>query len=153
MFIYYSLHRQTLASTISCGGNILMNIGPTKDGIIAPIFQERLKQIGSWLKVNGEAVYSSVPWRSQNDTLTPHIWYTSKKSAVYVFIQSWPKDDVLSLGSPVPMGPDSKASLLGWSAPLEWKRDDKVVDITLPDATVNELPCQWSWVIKLENFK
>lgn len=35
-----------LAITVSCGGNLLMNIGPTKDGIIAPIFEERLRQMG-----------------------------------------------------------------------------------------------------------
>ena len=30
----------------SCGGNLLLNAGPTRDGRIAPIFEERLKQIG-----------------------------------------------------------------------------------------------------------
>lgn len=35
-----------LAITVSCGGNLLMNIGPTKDGIISPIFEERLRGMG-----------------------------------------------------------------------------------------------------------
>lgn len=64
-----------LASTVSCGGNVLMNIGPTSDGRIAPIFEERLRQIGEWLAVNGEAIYGSRPWSHQNDTLTPDVWY------------------------------------------------------------------------------
>ena len=58
----------------SCGGNLLMNIGPTKDGRIVPIFEERLRQFGAWMKVNGEAIYSSKPWTHQNDTTTPGIW-------------------------------------------------------------------------------
>lgn len=58
----------------STGGNILINIGPTKDGMIIPIYQERLKQLGTWLGVNGEAVYGSKPWSHQNDTITKNIW-------------------------------------------------------------------------------
>ena len=58
----------------SCGGNILINVGPTADGIIIPVFEERLRQLGSWLQVNGEAIYASKPWTYQNDTVTPALW-------------------------------------------------------------------------------
>jgi alpha-L-fucosidase len=43
--------------------------------MIAPIQQERLLQMGEWLCINGEAIYSSVPWIFQNDTVTPNVWY------------------------------------------------------------------------------
>jgi len=46
----------TLAQTVSNGGNLLVNVGPTKEGIIPVIMQERLKQMGQWLNTNGEAV-------------------------------------------------------------------------------------------------
>ena len=42
----------TVIETISCGGNMLINVGPTKEGNIMPIFQERLKSLGDWLKVS-----------------------------------------------------------------------------------------------------
>ena len=63
-----------MAETISCGGNLLVNVGPTHDGMIPPIMEERLRQMGEWLGINGEAIYASKPWGVQNDTLTPGVW-------------------------------------------------------------------------------
>jgi alpha-L-fucosidase len=64
----------SIVETVSCGGNILVNIGPTKEGHIAPIFEERLRQMGYWLQVNGEAIYGTRPWKYQNDTTNPNVW-------------------------------------------------------------------------------
>ena len=58
----------------SLGGNLLLNVGPTHDGRIIPIFQERLLQIGSWMKVNGDAIYSTKSWRVFNDTEESMVW-------------------------------------------------------------------------------
>jgi alpha-L-fucosidase len=65
----------------SCGGNILINVGPSKEGTIIPIFEERLLQLGAWLRANGEAIYGSKPWKFQMDVNpeSKHIWYTSSK--------------------------------------------------------------------------
>ena len=52
-----------------------MNVGPTADGFIRPIFEERLTDIGSWLDINGEAIFSTRPWMIQNDTLANKLWF------------------------------------------------------------------------------
>lgn len=80
-------------------GNLLMNVGPTKDGMIAPIFQQRLQDFGDWLSINGEAIYGSKPWTTQNDTETSGVWYTSKNNAVYLTVLWWPTSNILTVRS------------------------------------------------------
>src|SRR5436189_5922632 len=53
-----------LVDLVSRGGNLLLDIGPTGDGRIPVIMQERLLQMGAWLKKNGEAIYGTKPWVS-----------------------------------------------------------------------------------------
>lgn len=95
-------------------------MGPTKEGIIAPIFQQRLLDFGSWLAVNGESIYESKPWKVQNDTLGG-IWYTSKTDAIYAITLSWPKGNILKLGSAKILfkTDDIKVHLLGYENKLK----------------------------------
>ena len=49
---------EQLVSSVSCGGNLLLNVGPTADGRIVPAFEERLLEMGAWLKVSVHVLIS-----------------------------------------------------------------------------------------------
>ena len=51
-----------------------MNVGPNMDGMIPPIYEERLEQMGKWLDVNGEAIFKTKPWKYQTDPKGAKIW-------------------------------------------------------------------------------
>lgn len=74
-----------LVSSVSCNGNLLLNVGPMADGTLDPIFEERLLEMGAWLNISGEAIYDSIPWKYQNDTPAKDIWYTASKDGVSVY--------------------------------------------------------------------
>ena len=48
-----------LCDLVSRGGNLLLDIGPNADGTIPVIMEQRLLEIGDWLRVNGEAIYGT----------------------------------------------------------------------------------------------
>ncbi|XP_010224660.1 PREDICTED: tissue alpha-L-fucosidase-like [Tinamus guttatus] len=144
---------QELVQTVSFGGNYLLNVGPTKEGVIVPIFQERLLALGRWLDTNGEAIYESKPWRVQMENSTNSVWYTSKGPVVYAIFLTWPQDSLLKLASPVP-SPDLQVTMLGLAGALEWQKSpDKGVLITLPHVPPSPLSAQSAWTVKLEGVE
>jgi len=148
----------TVVKTVSCGGNILINVGPTKDGRIVPIFEERLRSLGGWLGVNGEAIYGTIPWVFQNDTTTPNVWYTSKKDAsgglaVYAIVLTWPDPGVFKLGAPEPTQ-KTTVTLLGYPEPISWQSapTEKGIILKIPIITFIKMPCDYAWVFKISNL-
>jgi alpha-L-fucosidase len=144
-----------IVTTISTGGNVLINIGPTSYGKIIPVFEERLRQMGSWLKVNGEAIYASVPWKYQNDTINSNVWYTQSKDnqSVYASLLSWPKGTTeITLGAPVSSA-STTVTLLGSSGgALKWRSAGAsgiIIDVSTVE--IYSLASDWAWVFKLQN--
>lgn len=71
---------------MALGGNYLLNVGPTADGVIAPVFEERLRGIGAWLKINGEAIYATKPWRVQSENATVPVWCVDVFKLPFIFL-------------------------------------------------------------------
>ncbi|KAL5011676.1 hypothetical protein ScPMuIL_010227 [Solemya velum] len=146
-----------LADTVSKGGNMLMNIGPTADGRIIPIFQERLLQLGQWLKVNGEAIYSTQTWSFSTDPLNPDVRYTAKnvngELVVYAIVLKFPQKDTIRLGAPVSQD-QTVVTWVGYHSPLKWSSAGNAgIDITIPRLLLSEAPCEWAWIFKLNKLK
>jgi alpha-L-fucosidase len=136
---------RNLLDIASKGGNYLLNVGPKADGEFPAESIERLKDIGVWMKLNGEAIYGS-----QASPLAPLPWgrCTQKEqngnTTLYLSVFDWPVDGKLTV-------PDfhndvKSAVLLASGKKLSTGIDKDQLVITLPD----KAPDSIATVIKVE---
>jgi alpha-L-fucosidase len=126
-----------LVTAWALGGNVLLNVGPDATGVIPADSAARLREIGAWLKINGEAVY--------NSTQGPFEWLpwgqaSRKGNTLYLFVWKWPTDGILR----VPLKNEvTSASLLAdpKHAPIAATHDGSSLllklPITAPDPVVS----------------
>lgn len=84
---------RNLIDIASKGGNYLLNVGPTAEGLIPAPSIERLSAVGNWMKVNGEAIYGTTA--SPFPTQLEFGRATSKSGRVYLHVFDWPSDGKL----------------------------------------------------------
>ena len=77
-----------LVDIVSKGGNYLLNVGPTAEGVIPPASVERLRAMGKWMQVNGESIYGCGP--SPFRTLVHRC--TTRPGKIYVHVFEYPLD-------------------------------------------------------------
>ncbi len=79
---------RNLIDIASKGGNYLLNVGPTAEGLIPEPSVQKLKEIGKWMSVNGEAIYgtSASPFEKP-------AWgrYTRKPGRIFAHVFEWQK--------------------------------------------------------------
>ncbi|MEI6456212.1 MAG: alpha-L-fucosidase [bacterium] len=146
-----------LAEIVCKGGNYLLNIGPSPEGEWADTAYVRLKEIGDWMKVNGEAIYKTrpvEPYRSDN------ICFTSLRDrsdgkiiTVYAIYLAGPGENEMP-GNLVIRGVDPKeilaVGLLGYGKKLKWNGDGKDgIRVFIPSALKKNPPCRHAWTFKL----
>ena len=144
-----------VADVVSKNGNLLLNVTPRPDGTIPEQEQQILREVGGWLKVNGEAIYGTRPWQMygegptevaggafhENDSkpFTPEDFrFTTKDATIYAIELGWPTSGQaiihkLGSGGPNPRKIQS-VKLLGSEAELVWQQ--------LPDGLRVQLPAQ-----------
>jgi alpha-L-fucosidase len=121
----------------SKGGNYLLNIGPESSGVFPPEAIERLKAIGDYMKVNGEAIYDTkasvfedLPWGRSTTRVN------GSTTTLFLHVFDWPKDGKLVVPS-IGNTPDG-AKLMATGASLTCQRvgSDIVIDVpdTAPDS-------------------
>ena len=137
-----------LVDIVSRGGNLLLNVGPTSDGRIPVIMQERLMDIGSWLDINGEAIYGSRKLKRKIKTDNKNLYFTRKNGALYCIFSKW--DDEIEIYLPYKESIKS-VKLLGCDSIIEWKNShNNKLKIKIPKLTIDEIPCLHAWTLKIE---
>lgn len=146
----------------SKGGNYLLNVGPDGNGIIPEASVKILKQIGAWMKVNGEAIYGTGRWTTMKEGPTSlemnsttarkehgfntvftaeDFWFTKKDNAVYVISLASPAAKKVTVKSLYNARQQIKSiQLIGKKKPLKWKTAGDKVEINLPALPKTNVP-------------
>lgn len=141
---------RNLIDCASKGGNYLLNVGPTGEGLIPGPSVERLKQVGAWMKINHDAIYgtSASPFAKLDwGRCTSRI--TADGTTLYLHVFDWPKNGQLivpGLKSPVTKAYLLKSNSLGWHKRLKTVPAADFLAISVPAAT----PDQFSSTIVLK---
>jgi alpha-L-fucosidase len=119
---------------VSKNGNLLLNIGPKADGTIPEIQIKRLLDLGSWLEINGEAIFGTRVWtRAEGETIDGlSLRFTRKGDILYVILLGKPKNDEITIKN-LRIEQDSKIYLLGVEDNLIWKQINDNLSFSLPE--------------------
>lgn len=167
-----------LADIVSRGGNFLLNIGPTADGRIPVIMEQRLNEIGDWLAINGEAIHGTVPWirstqwssgtvRDQERgqyksgynilklTVDPEpgfavkeLMFTRRAESLYAICPALPSPTLIVRDLTLPA--ETEVSLLGSAAQVTWHQNGADVVIDVPSIDVSREGGRAAYVFKLD---
>lgn len=119
-----------LITAVANNSNYVLNVGPRSDGTIPQPMVDRLRAIGAWLDINGEAVYRTRPWIQPS---AGDVFFTSAPGrALYLTTTTWPGRE-LRVAAPIPLSASSEMVLLGSDGhPLRWVQDATGLTITMP---------------------
>ncbi len=170
-----------LIDIVSRGGNLLLDIGPRADGHIPVVMEERLTQIGEWLRPNGEAIYGThslktsrqwsqgkVPQMEDKEFRASYeikqmvdapplgyarvdAFFTTKDDAIYAILPHWPGRGIGLNGFAA--APGAKITMLETGDELRWRSEGNGVRVDLPDSLRLKLPEREAYVLKMAGVK
>jgi alpha-L-fucosidase len=142
-----------LADIVAKGGNLLLNIGPGPDGTWYDEAYERLDNIGDWLKINGNAIYSTRPI---SPYLDGKLRYTQGKDGsvniIYLLAENEKIPAEIQVKGFIPVE-GAKISMLGKNgSSLKWKPDGAGLKISIPAALSKTLLSEYAVVLKVDRI-
>lgn len=128
---------EKLVDIVSKGGNFLLNIGPGPDGEFDDTAYARLKQIGRWMKINGNAIYNTVVSSSFGEG--DRIRFTQSKDGKtkFIFLFDFPKDKVVL--NKMSFTKNSNITMMGSSKKIKWTKKGEGVEINVPASMENSM--------------
>jgi alpha-L-fucosidase len=129
------------------GGNLLLGVGPTPDGIIQPEVETILSEVGSWLKDNGKGIYNTRITENYNSN---NVWFTADKDQKTIYALYIPSEESgypsyieWEGNNPIKGG---KVTLLQNGKRVKWDTKNNKTRITLPKIKNNaNLPMVFSF--------
>ena len=145
---YEAVH--LLTDIVAKGGNLLYNVAPGPDGEWQQGAYDLLKEIGAWIKINGEGIYETKPFEPyRKDKMA----YTQKENGnVFAFYMA--NKDETQMPSTIFVDacqPVSGAfvTLLGSGAKLKWKKKGNGFEVSIPASLRRTPPCKYIWILKI----
>jgi len=142
--------------------NYLLMVNPDGTGKIPQIQVDLLRELGSWLEINGEAIYGTRPYEKicDNTQLGQPVWYTMSKDSAYAYaiVFDWPRSETF-ICSGVNIVWETEVYLLGYDKPLQWVdtgRKSWGMSARIPEEMIGNpeaRPCKHAWVLKFEYDK
>jgi alpha-L-fucosidase len=134
-----------LVDIVSKGGNYLLNIGPGPDGEWDPVAYSRLKEIGAWIKQNGEAIYGTRMYKVFGEGDNIRFTQTKDGKTKFIFLFDFPGKAITL--KEMNLSKKSKLQMIGSNKKLSWKQTENGVNISIPEnlKSVSE----HVWVIKV----
>jgi len=142
-----------LVDVVSKGGNLLLNIGPGPDGTWHDEAYDRLREIGAWMEVNGEAIYGTraiAPYAEGKVRLT-----RGKDGAVYAIrLADEGETELPAYLSMTALRPADGATvtLLGDGAPLDWEPEGTGFTARIPEPLRARPPAGYAWAFRISRI-